>query len=65
VKSQLSKYLAKIGAKGGAAGRGKAKAGTPEVRRAAALKGWAKKKALQKGTSSPCGGSLEVAGGAA
>lgn len=40
-KSELSRHLAAIGARGGKAGRGKAKARDPQKMRAAANKRWA------------------------
>ena len=46
----IKSYLAAIGARGGKAGRGKAKARTSEQCRAAALKRWAKVKEARKGT---------------
>jgi hypothetical protein len=42
--NQITKYLATIGAKGGKAGTGKAKARTSSQARAAAMKRWGKKK---------------------
>jgi len=41
----ITKYLATIGAKGGAAGTGKSKARTKKQARAAAMKRWNKRKA--------------------
>jgi len=48
MKNEVRQYLAEIGRKGGAAGRGKAKARTSEQARAAILARWARVKAEGK-----------------
>ncbi len=53
-------YLAEIGRKGGAAGRGPAKARTSEQARRAALARWGKRKARAK--PSPNAASTQAAG---
>lgn len=48
MKNELHKYLAAIGARGGKAGRGRAKARTSEQARAAIMARWTKAKAAKK-----------------
>ena len=48
MKSEISKYLASIGARGGKAGTGKAKARTKAQARAAAKARWDKARALRQ-----------------
>ena len=48
MKSEISKYLASIGARGGKAGTGKSKARTKSQARAAAKARWDKARALRQ-----------------
>lgn len=53
MKNEIRKYLAEIGRKGGAAGKGEAKARTSEQARAAVQARWARVKAAKaKGNKS-------------
>jgi len=49
MKDEVRRYLAEIGRRGGAAGRGEAKARTTEQARAAVLKRWERERAKGKG----------------